>query len=116
MSRNQFVEYERAQIIGSTPIDKGAAENARRWNLAIDTTLGKQRKEWIFVPSSNMTIAFQDLVLSVPHDIGRVILQKRMGRIIERDVPIDAVIDGGIEDAFEAMSLGTAYEAREIAA
>ena len=114
MSRNRYVEYERAEIIGSTSIDKKDAEKARRWNQAIDTALEKRRKEWAFIPPSNMSITlFEDagaipsgLVLSVPHEVGRMLLHRRLGRIIEGDVPIDAVINGGIEDAFEAMGLG----------
>jgi len=121
LSRNRYVEYERAEIIGRTSIDKRDAEKARRWNQAIDTTLERRRKEWAFIPPSNMSITlFEDagaipsgLVLSVPHEVGRVMLHRRLGRIIERDVIIDAVIDAGLEDACEAM--GTAVESREVA-
>jgi hypothetical protein len=56
------------------------------------------------------------LVLSVAHEVGRMILHRRLGRIIERELSIDAVMEGGIEDAFEAMKLATANEAGEIAA
>ena len=112
MSRNSFVEYERSEIIGRTSIDKRASEKARRWNHSIDTALGKRRKEWTFIPPSNMTVTLHEdvgaissgLVLSVPHEIGRVILHKRLGAIIEHDVTIDAVIDGDIEGAIEAMA------------
>ena len=112
--RNRYVEYERSQIIGTTSIDKKAAEAARRWNQTIDSELGKLRKDWTSTPS-NMTITLHEdagvlpggLVLSVPHEIGRVILHKRWGRILEHDVTVDAVIDGGIEDAFAAMEVGT---------
>jgi len=111
VSRNKFVEYERSEIIGRTSIDKRDAEKARKWNRAIDTALEKRRKEWAFIPPSNMSITlFEDagaipsgLVLSVPHEVGPVMLHRRLGRIIERDVTIDAVIDGGIEDAIAAM-------------
>jgi len=111
--RNRFVEYERSEIVGRTSIDKRDAEKARRWNHAIDTALEKRRKEWAFIPPSNMSITlFEDagaipngLVLSVPHEVGRMLLHRRLGRIIEHNVTIDAVIDGGIEDACEAMSM-----------
>lgn len=110
--RDRYIEYERSEIIGRTSIDKRAAEKARRWNHVIDTTLGRQRKEWIFVPPSNMTVTLHEdvgaipagLVLSVPHEVGCVILRRRLGKIIERDVTVDAVMEGGIEDAFEAMA------------
>jgi hypothetical protein len=114
VSRNKFVEYERSEIIGRTSIDKRDAEKARKWNQAIDTALEKRRKEWAFIPPSNMSITlFEDvgaissgLVLSVAHEVGRMMLHRRLGRIIESDVTIDAVIDGGIEDACEAMNSG----------
>ena len=108
MSRNKFVEYERSEIIGRTSIDKRDAEKARKWNRRIDDELGKRRKEWTFVPPSNMTIALQDVLLSVPHDIGRMILHKRLGRIIEREVSVDAVVTGELEEAVEVMGLGAA--------
>jgi len=116
VSRNKFVDYERAEIIGRTSIDKKDAEKARKWNQAIDAVLEKRRKEWAFIPPSNMSITlFEDagaipsgLVLSVPHEVGRMILHRRLGRIIERDVTIDAVVDGGFEDACEAMNTGEA--------
>ena len=112
--RDRYVEYERAEIIGRTSIDKRDAEKARKWNRRIDDELGRRRKEWTFIPPSSMTITlFEDagaipsgLVLSVPHEVGRMMLHKRLGRIIEHDVTIDAVIDGGIEDACEAMNSG----------
>jgi hypothetical protein len=114
VSRNKFVQYERSEIIGRTSIDKRDAEKARKWNRRIDDELERRRKEWAFIPPSNMSITlFEDagaipggLVLSVPHEVGRVMLHRRLGRIFESAVTIDAVIDGGIEDACEAMNSG----------
>ena len=122
--RNRFVEYERAEIIGRTSIDKRDAEKARRWNQEIDAVLEKRRKEWAFIPPSNMSITlFEDagaissgLVLSVPHDVGRMILHKRLGRIIEREVSADAVVTGELEEAVEVMGLGAANEGLEVGA
>jgi hypothetical protein len=83
-------------------------QQARKFDAALDAL----RKEWIFVPPSNMTIilhqdagAFPSGVsLSVNHEIGRVLLHRRAAQIVERDdFSIDAVIDGSLEDAFEAM-------------
>ena len=110
--RDRYIEYQRSEIIGRTSIDKKDAEKARKWNRRIDDELANRRKEWAFIPPSNMSITlFEDagaipsgLVLSVPHEVGRMMLHRRLGRIIESDVPIDAVIDGGIEDACEAMA------------
>ena len=116
MSRKTYVEYERAEIIGSTSIDKKDAEKARRWNHAIDALLEKRRREWAFIPPSNMSITlFEDagaipsgLVLSVSHEVGRMMLHRRLGRIIERTVALDATIEGSFEDAIEAMGPGAA--------
>ena len=112
MSRNTWVEYERVTILGRVSVDKKDADEARQWNRAIDALLEKRRKEWAFIPPSNMSITlFEDagaipsgLVLSVPHEVGRMMLHRRFGRIIEHNVTVDAVIDGGIEDAWEAMN------------
>jgi hypothetical protein len=113
LSRNTYVEYERSEIIGTTSIDKKDSERARKWNQAIDSELGKLRKEWVFVPPSNMTITFHGLVLSVPHEVGRVILHRRLGKIIEHEVIVDAVIEGHLEEAVEAMGLITADKERK---
>jgi hypothetical protein len=86
-----------------------------------DSELEKQRKKWVFIPPSNMTIMLHQnagavpagLVLSVPHEVGRLLLHKRLGRIIEHDVTVDAVIDGGIERAVEVMNIRTVYRGTE---
>jgi hypothetical protein len=114
VNRNAYVAYERSEIIGRTSIDKRDAEKARRWNRAIDTKLSEQRKQWVLVPPSNMTITVHEdagaissgLVLSMPHEVGRVVLSRRLGSIIERDMTVDAVIDGSLEEAVEAMGIG----------
>lgn len=104
--RDRYVEYQRSTVIGTTSVDKKAVEAARRWNQGIDTDLMKKRKDWVFIPPSNMTISFNDgLVLLVPHEVGRAILHKRKGRIVERDVIVDAVIEGSFEDASKALNL-----------
>jgi hypothetical protein len=114
--RDRYIEYERSEIIGRTSIDKKDAEKARKWNRRIDDELERRRKEWTFVPPSNMTIilhqdagAFPSGVsLSVNHEIGRVLLHRRAAHIVERDdFSIDAVIDGSLEDAFDAMQTET---------
>jgi hypothetical protein len=114
VSRNA-VEYERSEIIGKTSIDKQDSERARKWNQAIDCELATRRKEWTFIPPSNMTVILNNdagaissgLVLSVPHEVGCVMLHRRLGTIIEHEVTVDAVIDGSIETAIEAMGLET---------
>ena len=114
--RDRYIEYERSEIIGRTSIDKKDAEKARKWNRRIDDELGKRRKEWTFYPPSNMAITlFEDagalssgLVLSVPHEVGRMILHRRLGRIIERELSVDAVIDGELEETVAVMGLGAA--------
>jgi hypothetical protein len=114
--RDAYCVYERSEIIGRTTVDNKEASKARKWNRAIDTELSEQRKEWILVPPSNMTITLHEdagavpagLVLSCPHEVGRAILHKRLAGIIEHDVTVDAVIDAGIEDACEAMNIGLA--------
>ena len=122
MSRNKFVEYEKTTIIGSNAKGLRASAKARRLNQDIDHELEKQRKQWVFIPPSNVTLVLhQDtgafpaggVVLSVPQEVGRVILHKRLGRIIEHEVNIDAVIDGELEEAVEAMGLN---ESAQVAA
>lgn len=112
MSRYTWVAHERATIIGTTRGTQATAK-ARRLNLAIDHELEAQREEWVLIPPSSMTIILhQDagalpggVVLSVGHEIGRVLLHKRLAAIIERnDVRIAVVIEGSIEDAIEAMN------------
>jgi|ERR1039457_872522 hypothetical protein len=113
--RDAYCVYERSEIIGRTTVDIKEASKARKWNRAIDTELSQQRKEWNLVPPSNMTITLHEdagdipsgLVLSVPHETARVILHKRLANILEHEVTIDAEIDSGIEDAYDAMNLGT---------
>lgn len=116
MSRNKFVEYERTIIIGDNRKYLRTAEKAREENQKLDEQLLARRKHWQILPPENMTIILHTdagaipvgLVLSVPHEIGRVILHKRRGRIIERDVTIDALVEGCIEDGFEVLNLGAA--------
>jgi len=46
------------------------------------------------------------LTLSVSHEAGRMLLHKRLASIWARDgVSIDAVIDGSLEDVYEAVSV-----------
>jgi hypothetical protein len=113
LSRNEFVAYQDSEIIGRTTIDDKASRAAKRRNQGIDNRLTEERKEWILVPPSNMTLTLHEnagaipagLVLSMPHEVGRAVLHKRLGRIIEHDVTLDAVIDGEFESAVEAMNL-----------
>jgi len=89
------------------------AARLRKQAKKLDVRLEKQRQEWILSPPSNMTITLHhdagalssSLVLSVPHEVGRVILHRRLGKIIEREVTVDVAIDGSFEDSFEAMQL-----------
>ena len=115
MSRNKFVAYQDSEIIGRTTVDDKASREAARHNRTIDKRLVAERKEWVLVPPSNMTLTLHKdagdvpsgLVLSVPHDVGRAVLHKRLAGIIEHDVTVDAAIEGSFEDAHEAMNLGT---------
>lgn len=111
MSRNTYTEYERGVIIGSNAKGKRDAEKARAENDRIDQLLLEKRKEWRILPPENMTVMLhQDaLVLSVPHEVGRMLLHKRMAAILEHDVAIDAVIEGGLEDAVAAMGMGPTW-------
>jgi hypothetical protein len=87
----------------------------RKQARKFDAALLKERQEWILIPPSNMTVVLHEdagavpaaLVLSVPHETGRMVIHKRLAAIIEHDVTVDAVIDAGIEDAYSAMGLGT---------
>lgn len=103
VGRNTYVEYEYTEIIGKTSGTRETAR-ARAENDKIDRDLATAKKEWVFVPASNFTLAINGLILSVPAEAGRMLLHKR-GRaaIIEHEVAIDAVIDGEIEDVIEAL-------------
>ncbi len=68
--------------------------------------LQKKREAWVLAPPSNITLTLRKdagtipagLVLSVPHEAGRHLLHRRLAKIIEHDVTVDAVLDGEIED------------------
>jgi hypothetical protein len=115
LSTKYGVVKEYGTIIGRTTIDAKASRAARKWNRAIDNELSEQRKEWILVPPSNMTITLHadagavpaGLTLSASHETGRSLIHKRLVNVIEHDVTIDAEIEGSYEDTFEAMNLGT---------
>ncbi len=67
--------------------------------------LEAQRNEWVFIPPSNITVRLPNaVVLSVPQEAGRVLLHKRLGHIIEHNVTVDAVLDGGFEDIVEELA------------
>jgi hypothetical protein len=115
LSRNKFVAYQDSEIIGRATVDDKASRAAKKHNQTIDNRLSEERQEWILVPPSNMTLTMKEvagevpsgLVLSVPHEVGRVIVHKRLvAGVIEHDVSIDAVIDGELEEAFAALGLG----------
>jgi hypothetical protein len=117
VGRNTFVAKQEQQIITGSNYRRQSGIHARlkRQNNRIDSEINARRKHWTFVPPTNHTIMLhQDqgefpagLVFSVSHEVGCMILHKRLGRIIERDeVAIDAVIEGDIEDVVEAMGLG----------
>ncbi len=84
-----------------------------------DNELAKRREQWTFIPQSNMTITLHEdagsipagLVLSVPFEVGRTILCRRLGKIIERDdVTIDAVIESTLEEFADAIELTSERE------
>lgn len=117
MRENQKVTKEHGGIITSpfqlTQISKAA--RLRKQAKKFDAELAKQRQEWVLSPPSNMTLTLHEdagavpsgLVLSVPHEVGRVVLHKRLAAIIEHEVTLDAEIDSSLEEACEAMGLGT---------
>lgn len=45
------------------------------------------------------------LVLSVPHELGRDLLRRKVAAIIERDLQPDASVTGTFEDALELLGL-----------
>jgi hypothetical protein len=119
---NQKVTKEYGGIITS-PFQQNQINKAARLKkqaAKFDARLEKERQEWILSPPSNMAITLHEdagevpagLVLSLPHEVGRMVLHKRLADIIEHDVTVDAVIDGDFEGAIEAMNLGSARETR----
>jgi hypothetical protein len=91
----------------------------RKKNEEILRNLRERRERWQILPPGNMLIQMlqgtadlSGLVLSVPHELGRIILHKRLGRIIERDnVATDAVVEyTDLSEAFAALKLATVGE------
>lgn len=93
----------RQQIVGKIH-GKKESMHAREDNTVLLRMLRRRREAWVILPPENMTILYQSVVLSVPHEIGRLLLSRRgQAAIIERDgVKVDAVIEGTIEE-FVAM-------------
>lgn len=120
LSTKYGVQKDYGSIIGRTTVDSTASRAAKKHNRAIDNELSEQRKEWVLVPPANMTLTLYEtagavpagLVLSVPHEVGRAIVHKRLANILEHAVSVDAEIDSSFEDTFEAMNLGTTTEDR----
>ena len=113
MSRYEYVEYARSQIIGETQGWQATAD-ARRENQRLEEQIQRRRGKWRILPAENMTVTLHKdtgafpagLTLSVTHEAGRMLLHKRLASIWARDgVSIDAVIDGSLEDVYEAVSV-----------
>jgi len=98
---------------------------ARRENQKLDAQLEKDRKRWQFTlkPSNMVIILRQDagqfpagLTLSVPQEIGRLLLHKRLATIVERGITVNAVIRGELEEAVVAFGLDTTLSSQVVAA
>lgn len=124
VGRNSWVAIERPDVIGVTA---GYRESmlARAANQRFIKKLEEQRTRWKLKPPSPIVLELlkdagefpAGLVLSVPHEVGRVLLHRRWAAILEHDVTVDAVIDGGLEEAVAAMGLSPAFnESAEVAA
>jgi len=113
-----YREFEKSTIIVGENARKqwGIHKQLKRDAIRFDCNIEKQRKTWYFKPSNMIVILQQTagafpagLVLSVPHEVGRMLLHRRLAAILERDlVSVDAVIRGALEEAVEAMGLGAA--------
>lgn len=108
-------EIVRSQIIGTTPGYRKSML-AREESALVEKQLERTRKQWTFTPSNMNIILHQDLgafpsgiVMSVAHEVARMLLHKRLGAILEHDVTIDALIEGSFEDVIGAMGLGAAW-------
>ena len=94
----------RSQVIGITP---GYRESmlAREEAKKFEERIFARRKTWRILPPENITLMTSaGLILSVPHEIGRHMLMHRAAAIIERDVIVDAVIEGTIEQFLEGST------------
>lgn len=110
-----YREFQKSTIIVGENARKqwGIHQQLKRDAITFDRNIEKQRKTWTFKPS-NMSVILQQtagafpagLILSVPHEVGRMLLHKRLAAILERDLlAVDAVIRGSLEEAVEAMGL-----------
>lgn len=105
---NKHVLYERPQVIGRIST-KGSAARARKESEEINVWLQGRLERC----KTHMTILLTKdagnfpagLVLELAPEVGRVLIHRRHA-ILERDVNIDAEIDGEFEDVLEAMNLG----------
>jgi len=55
VSRNQYVEYARSQIIGETQGWQATAD-ARRENQRLEEQIQRRRGKWRILPAENMTV------------------------------------------------------------
>lgn len=107
-----YREHERGSVITGVNYRKQYSLHHRlnRQNQSIDNNLATAKKEWTILPPEYMVISYQGLIVSIPHVIGRELIRRREAAILEHDVTVDAVIDGEIEDMFEAMDLNASSE------
>jgi len=111
-----YREFEKSKTIFGENARKqwGIHQQLKKDVIRFDRNMEKQRKTWDFKPSKMIVIlthtagAFlAGLTLSVPHEVGRMLLHRRLAAILERDlVAVDAVITGTLEEAVEIMGLG----------
>jgi len=91
LSRYEYVEYARSQIIGETQGWQATAD-ARRENQRLEEQIQRRRGKWRILPAENMTVTLHKdtgafpagLTLSVSHEAGRMLLHKRLASIWAR--------------------------------
>lgn len=106
--RTRWVRTEpTVQIVGEQyRKDQRNHNKLKREAVKFESDFIEARKNWVFVPPSNMNLLMRfpegDLILSVPHAIGSMLLHKRRAHILESDVRPDAVITSeSFEEAYD---------------
>lgn len=112
-----YRQHDRGERVIGDSYRKGVRDKNRaaKLNAAIDNDFLRARLTWVFLPPANMNLLFlyqnTEIIVSVPHELGRVLLLKRRGHIVERNVVPDVVIEySDLSEAWSVFGLGADAE------
>lgn len=115
-----YRQHDRGERVTGEAYRQGVREKARaaKLNASIDNDFLRARLSWVFAPPSNMNLLFlyqnTEIIVSVPHELGRVLLSKRRGHIVERNVVPDVVIEySDLSEAWSLFGLGADNQPQE---